>query len=107
MLEVLVALAIFTLVAVPLLELELSSVAATARVNLLRRAHYAGLAYMDDLLAATPTFRGERIEKQGDFEFRSKTEQFMEQYGMERVTVQVYLLEQEEKIDELVVYRMR
>lgn len=106
-LEVVVALAIFVMVVVPLLELQLSATAETARVNLQRRAHYAGLAYMDDLLAAVPTFRGERVEKQGVFEFRCKTEEFLEQYGLERVTVTVHALEQGDRLDEVVVYRSR
>lgn len=107
-LEVVVAMAIFALVAVPLLELQLSAASQTARVNLQRRAHYAGVAYMDDLLAAVPVFRGERVEKQGDFEFRARTEQFMEQYGMERVTVAVHSLDEgKEELDAIVSYRMR
>lgn len=87
LLEVLVALAIFIMVAVPLLNLEMASTAQTARVNLARRGHAIATEFLDKWMAES--FKGERTEKVEDFEVRARTHDIDDRPGFEQLTVTV------------------
>lgn len=100
--EVLVALAIFAIVAIPLLGLELSSTAQVAQVNLARRAHTVATSWMDRW--TVEPFQGERTEEQDEFVVRGETDDVDEQPGLMRLRVTVTY--EEEVMAELVAYRV-
>ncbi|MBM3461821.1 MAG: type II secretion system protein [Armatimonadetes bacterium] len=87
LLEVIIALAIFAMVAVPLLNLELAATAQTARVNLARRAGQLAASRLDQLLL--DEFRGDVTREEDAFSVRTRTEDMELNPGLERVVVTV------------------
>jgi len=114
LLEVLIALAIFAMVAVPLINLELGSTVEVARVTLQRQGHYLAVYSLDNVLAAD--FHGDRTDKPskpGDFFVTVRSSPVEKgQFPIERVQVNIYLNdptsnEQEESYGQATAYRLR
>jgi len=102
LIEVLVALAIFAIVAIPLLGLELSSTAQVARVNLARRAHTLATSYMDQWMVQR--FDGEKKEERDGFVVVGAINDVDERPGLQRLRVVVRF--DEEIVADLVSYRV-
>lgn len=114
LLEVLVALAIFALVAVPLINLELGATVEVSRVTLERQAHYLAVYTLDTVLATQ--FHGDRTDKPtrpGDFWVILRSTPLEKgQFPIERVQVNIYLNDptlnkQEESYGQATAYRLR
>jgi prepilin-type N-terminal cleavage/methylation domain-containing protein len=104
LLEVLVALAIFAVVVIPLVNLELNSTGVVSRVSLERQAHYLAIYTLDTVLGTK--FHGEKTEEQGDWKVRVRSSAVEKaQFPIERVTVGVY--QNDEAYGEATAYRLR
>lgn len=102
--EVLVALAIISLVLVALLRMEASSIAMTARTNITFRALTMATKEMDDL--EMKKFTGEEEKKIDAFTLRAKTEtKSYEGIPLEKLTLEV--LYDDRKFSELGSYRLK
>lgn len=116
LLEVLVGLAIFAIVVVPLINLELSSTAQVGRVTIERQAHYLAVYTLDATLSSN--FHGEQTVKSGEFRIEVRSSALEKaQFPIERVTVQVYrndetngqatVTQNDEAYGEATAYRLR
>lgn len=104
LIEVLVALAIFALVAVPLINLELGSTSAIARVQSEREAHYLAIYTLDTLLATR--FKGERTDTRGPYTVKVRsTSVETAKLPIERLQVAVYA--NNDEIGLATAYRLR
>ncbi len=104
LLEVLVALAIFLLVMVPVLTLELNSTAAVGRVSIEREAHYLAIYTLDTVLSTR--FNGERTDIRGPYTVKIRsTSVETAKLPIERVSVSVYT--NDEEYGEAIAYRLR
>lgn len=104
LLEVLVALAIFAIVAVPLINLELGATAAVSRTGVEREAHYLAIYTLDNVLVTR--FNGDRTDTRGPFTVKVRsTSVETAKLPIERVSVAVYA--DNEEYGEATAYRLR
>lgn len=104
LLEVLVALAIFAIIAVPLINLELTSTAAVGRVSIEREAHYLAIYTLDTVLSTR--FNGERTDIRGPFTVKIRSSSVeTAKIPIERVSVAVYA--NDEEYGDATAYRLR
>jgi prepilin-type N-terminal cleavage/methylation domain-containing protein len=116
LLEVLIALGIFALVVIPLLNLEISSAAEAGQVSLERRAHFIAMQKLDRLLSMSSS--EDTTEKVDGFDVESHATSVETVPGLQRLAVYIYYTDQAsssgsssskkpEMLDHMTAYRLQ